>query len=346
MLTCSVTIVVPGGDIPWEVYDAAASFVRERCKAGCMCTERGDAFKHLHVQGVLKKRSSSSVKIKHELMAWLAEHVAGYADLHCSVCMKKAANKGLHTWEGLIGYARKCKGRQEYREMLHNVTPLELEEGEHLMRLHGSALKHRVALTQHNIMERAVTYREFELRARLKVSLAAIGYAMIASGQYYFDAGWAVPYMGQGMDSTRSEVVWLSACMPFNVTPAGVAAVLFKDGAVAASRLSFAGVPSAEVDRDDEVLLQLVDDARERGVTVGSLVDNRPAVRELAYERNTQIRRPWRPVQQTEPAAELQVMTDAAARELRAGEQLRWHGDLLHHDQHLSCDLDSDSDDA
>jgi hypothetical protein len=27
-----------------------------------MCTERGDAFKHLHVQGVLKKLSSSSVK--------------------------------------------------------------------------------------------------------------------------------------------------------------------------------------------------------------------------------------------------------------------------------------------
>ena len=64
VLTCSVTIVVPGGDIPWAVYNAAASFLRE-C---CMCTERGDAFKHLHVQGVLKKRSTSSVKIKHELV--------------------------------------------------------------------------------------------------------------------------------------------------------------------------------------------------------------------------------------------------------------------------------------
>jgi hypothetical protein len=59
-----------------------------------MCTERGDAFKHFHVQGVLKKRSSSSVKVKHELSAWLAEHVDNYADLHCSVCVKKAANRG------------------------------------------------------------------------------------------------------------------------------------------------------------------------------------------------------------------------------------------------------------
>ena len=340
--TCSVTIVVPHGDIPWALYDAACSFVREQCRAGCMSTERGDAFKHLHVQGVLKKRSTSSVKVKHELAAWLAEHVDGYADLHCSLCVKKATNKGLHTWEGLIGYTRKGKGREEYREFLHNITPLELEEGEHPMRLHGSALKHRVALTQHNILERAVAYREYELRGRLKVSLAAIVYAMIASAQYYFDAGWAVPYQGQGMDSTRAEVVWLSACMPLNVSLGGVAAVLFKEGAVTASRLSFAGVPVSEVERDDGVLQQLVEDARVRGVTVGSLVDARPAVRELLYERNTQVRRSWRGQQELDAAAQLQVFMDTAANELRTGEQLRWHVDLLHHDQPMHG-LDSDS---
>jgi hypothetical protein len=145
------------------------------------------------------------------------------------------------------------------------------------------------------------------------------------------------------MDSTRAEVVWLSACMPFNVTPGGVAAVLFKEGAVAASRLSFAGVPVSEVERDDGVLEQLVEDARARGVSVGSLVDARPAVRELLYERNTQVRRSWRGQQELDAAAQLQVLTDTAADELRAGEQLRWHGDLLHHDQPMHG-LDSDSD--
>jgi hypothetical protein len=294
-----------------------------------MCTERGDAFKHLHVQGVLKKRSTSSVKIKHELTAWLAMHVDNFAALKCSVCVKKASNKGLHTWEGLIGYACKGKGRREYREFLHHVSPLELEEGEQLMRQYGSALKHRVALTQHNILERAVTYREYELRGKLHVSMAAIVFAMVACGQFYFDAGWAVPSMGQGMDSTRAEVVWLSACKPFDITPGGVVAVLFRNGAeVSSARLSFAGVPSAEVDRDDAVLLSLVEQARERGVSVGSLVDSRPAVRDLLYERNTQLRTLWRPGPQTAVQA-LDAAVETVAAGLRAGEQLRWHGDVL-----------------
>ena len=342
MLTCSVTIVVPGGDIPWDVHAAAASFVREQCRAGCMCTERGDAFKHLHVQGVLKKRSTSSVKIKRELSTWLADHVDNYAALQCSVCVKKASNKGLHTWEGLVGYARKGKGRQEYREVLHNISPLDLEEGEYLMRLHGSALKHRVALTLHNIMERAVTYREFELRGRFVVSLSAIVYAMIGCGQYYFDAAWAVPTQGQGMDSTRAEVVWLSACRPFDVTPGGIQAVLFRDGRlVSMGSLSFAGVPSAEVDRDDALLVSFVAEARESGVSVGALVDSRPAVRELLYERNTQLRRPWRPVPEPDRAAQLDAVAQQTTAGLRRSQQMRWHADLLHHDQNMH---DSDVD--
>jgi hypothetical protein len=248
----------------------------------------------------------------------------------------------MHTWEGLFGYARKGKGRQEYREFLHNVSPLELEEGERLMRQHGSALKHRVALTQHNIFERAVTYRE---RGKLHVSMAAIVFAMIGCGQFYFDAGWAVPAMGQGMDSTRAEVVWLSACKPFDITPGGVVAVLFRNGAeVSSARLSFAGVPSAEVDRDDAVLLSLVEQAREKGVSVGSLVDSRPAVRDLLYERNTQLRQRWRPAPQPSPVQALHAAVGAAAAGLRAGEQLRWHGDVLLNRDQPVCDTDMDSD--
>jgi hypothetical protein len=329
VLTCSVTVVVTGEDVPLVIYDAAKSFVREKCKAGCMCTERGDALKHLHVQGVLKKRSSSSVKIKNELIAWLAEHVQNYAALNCSVCVKKAANKGLHTWEGLIGYARKNQGREEYREFLHNISPIEVAEGEVLMMQYGSALKHRVALTLHNILERAVTYREYELRGRFNVSLAAIVFAMIGSGQYYFDAGWAVPSLGRGMDSMRAEVVWLSACRPLAVTPAGVQAVLFSDGVVTAmGSLSNVGVSSAEVDRHDAVLFDIVQEARQRGVGVGAVVDSKPAVRELLYPRDTQLRRPYRPVPAASPAAQLDAAMRSNVHELQNGEQLRWHGDV------------------
>jgi hypothetical protein len=99
--------------------------------------------------------------------------------------------------------------------------------------------------------------------------------------------------------------------------------------------------------RDDQVLLNLVADAHERGVTVGTLVDSRPALRELLYVRNTQLRRPWRPLQQQQqqpdPLAAFEVVEDRIAQQLRAGEQLRWHADLLHHDQRMHS-LDSESD--
>jgi hypothetical protein len=345
-----VTIVMTGENIPLAVYDAAQLFVRDNCKAGCMCTERGDALKHLHVQGVLKKRSTSSVKIKHELIAWLAEHVQNYATLGCSVCVKKAANKGLHTWEGLIGYARKNQGREEYREFLHNISPLEVAEGEVLMRQYGSALKHRVALSLHNILERAVTYREYELRGRFNVSLAALVFAMVGSGQYYFDAGWAVPSQGRGMDSTRAEVVWLSACRPLAVTPAGVQAVLFSGGVVTAmGSLSYVGVSSAEVDRHDAVLFDIVQEARQRGVSVGAVVDSKPAVCELLYPRDTQLRRPFRPVPEVGPIAQLDAVVQGNLADLRRGEQLRWHGDVLlnrdqvMHDSDLASECESAS---
>ena len=39
-------------------------------------------------------------------------------------------------------------GRCGYRKLVHNFT---LEKGEHLMRMHGSALQHKVALMKRNI---------------------------------------------------------------------------------------------------------------------------------------------------------------------------------------------------
>jgi hypothetical protein len=161
--------------------------------AGSVSTERGGAFQQLHVQGVLKQRSTSSRKIKAVLLQYLQQHVQNFSELGVQMCCKQAANKGLHTWEGLVGYSRKYQGRDDYHNVLHNVSVFDIEEGEKLLRLHGSAIKHRVALTQHNIMERAAAFLEFELHGRFEVSLPAVVWAMLTSGQYFLDPTWAVP---------------------------------------------------------------------------------------------------------------------------------------------------------
>lgn len=177
-----------------QVFNCIVSYVRHHTHAGSVSTERGGAFQHLHVQGVFKQRSTSSKKIKSDLLQYLRAHVQNYNDLAVSLCCKQAANKGLHTWEGLVGYSRKYQGRDDYHNVLHNVTVFDIEEGEKLLRLHGSAMKHRVALTLHNLMERAAAFLEYELRGRFDVSLDALVWAMLVSGQYFLDPTWAVPY--------------------------------------------------------------------------------------------------------------------------------------------------------
>lgn len=193
VICVSLTAVRIGADIPMILFNSIAQYVRHHTLAGSVSTERGGAFQHLHVQGVFKQRSSSSRKIKNELVNYLKEHVDGYDGLNVSICCKASANKGLHTWEGLVGYSRKFQGRDDYHNVLHNVSVFDIEEGEKLLRLHGNAIKNRVALTQHNIMERATTFLEYELRGRFDVSLSATLWAMLRSGQYFLDPGWAVP---------------------------------------------------------------------------------------------------------------------------------------------------------
>lgn len=52
-ITISLTIVVPTEDINPQIFEAASEYLRDRCLAGSISTERGGAFKHLHIQGVL-----------------------------------------------------------------------------------------------------------------------------------------------------------------------------------------------------------------------------------------------------------------------------------------------------
>jgi hypothetical protein len=92
--------------------------------------------------------------------------------------------------------------------------------------------------------------------------------------------------------------------------------------------LSNVGVSSAEVDGHDAVLFDIVQEARQRGVGVGAVVDGKPAVRELLYPRDTQLRRPYRPVPAASPAAQLDAAMRSNVHELQNGEQLRWHGDV------------------
>jgi hypothetical protein len=262
------------------LYDTLSQYLTLHTKAGSVSTERGGAFKHLHIQGVFQRRGTSTQALKADLVRYLKQHVQGYDALHASVCCKQASNQGLHTFEGLVAYSRKYQGREGFRNTIHNVDAVQIAEGEQLLKQFGAALKHRIALTLHNIMERAATYHVFELRERLMPSFGGIVYAMVRSGQYYFDPEWVVPFKGQGMDGDRGSVAWRSCIAPASITPADVRLLLYR----VHERLSIgSAVPDAMP--DDAVLEQLVLDAEAQQKGVGELIDSRAALRPLLYTR-------------------------------------------------------------
>lgn len=279
-MTVSLTVVIPHQDIPLVLYDTLSNYLTLHTKAGSVSTERGGAFEHLHIQGVFQRRGTSTQKLKSELIKYLKAHVHNYEALHASVCLKQAANKGLHTFEGLVAYSRKYQGREGFRNTIHNVDAIQLAEGEQLLKQYGAALKHRIPLTLHNIMERAATYHVFELRERIMPSFACIVYAMVRSGQYYLDPEWVVPFKGQGMQGDRADVAWRSCIAPASITPADVRLLLY----TLHERLnSTAAVPDAMP--DDAVLEQLVLEAEAQQKGIGELIDSRPALRPLLYAR-------------------------------------------------------------
>lgn len=284
VLTVSLTLVIPNEDVPLALYDATAQYLQQHTKAGSISTERGGAFKHLHIQGVYKKRGTSTQALKKDLLQFLSSHVQNFAALNISCCLKKATNKGLHTFEGLVGYSLKYEGRDDFHNTLHNVSSIEIEEGRKLLLQYGAVLKHRIPLTLHNVMERAASYMEYELRGRFCVTLPCIVYAMIRSGQYYMDPEWAVPYKGQGMEASRSHVVWLSCIAPSSLSLQNISDVLYRAPDRYFTDLHNGAAGSLA---DDDVLVQLVQDAANQGRSIGALIDARPALRPLLYARST-----------------------------------------------------------
>lgn len=123
----------------------------------------------------------------------------------------------------------KYEGHDDYQNVMKEVGVLDIEEGRRLLREYGNALKNRIALNLHNLMERAATFSTYELREKLVCSLHMILWAMVRSGQYYADPGWVVPYQGKGMQPVRAHTAWRTCIAPGTVSPADIRGLFFEE---------------------------------------------------------------------------------------------------------------------
>ena len=268
--------------ISQQIFEASSSFLRERCVSGSISTERGGAFKHLHIQGVLTVQSTSSTKIKNTLRKWLTDHVQNWAELKAYICCKKASNKGLHTFQGLVAYSMKYEGHDDYQNVMKNVGVLDIEEGRRLLREYGNALKNRIGLNLHNLMERAATFSVFELREKLQCSLHMILWAMMRSGQYYADPAWVVSHQGKGMQPVRAHIAWRTCIAPGTITPADVWDLFFEQAG------RYFDPQSVEFEMSDDVVLrELVEEAEAQQKDISAIIDSRRNLRPLLFERGS-----------------------------------------------------------
>ncbi|KAL2610821.1 hypothetical protein R1flu_022513 [Riccia fluitans] len=104
----SLTIGIPGENVDENLFDLLVKWLAYRAEMAVLALERGDAFLQLHVQGMVRVKTSSTRILKREIkevIGWESNPPVGG-----SMCLKSLRDKGLHTIIGLIGYCPKDEG--------------------------------------------------------------------------------------------------------------------------------------------------------------------------------------------------------------------------------------------
>jgi hypothetical protein len=137
---------------------------------------------------------------------------------------------------------------------------------------------------------------------------------------------------GTGMAAERADVVWRSCIAPSSITRADTDVALFRlswDNRTLGAR----GLvpPGVRAGQQDDTLEQIVLEAQRTGSKVGEVVGTHPAFRALLFRRATDV------VLQRQPerGLRLQAEQQQQLQQLREGQQMRWHVDLLHREQQV-----------
>ncbi|KAL2633809.1 hypothetical protein R1flu_005288 [Riccia fluitans] len=116
----SLTIGIPGETVDENVFDLLVNWLEYRAEMAVLALERGDAFLQLHVQGMVRVKTSSTKILNREIkvvIGWESNAPVGG-----SVCLKPLHDRGLHTVIGLIGYCLKDEGAAHFKFYSKNVS--------------------------------------------------------------------------------------------------------------------------------------------------------------------------------------------------------------------------------
>ncbi|KAL2629371.1 hypothetical protein R1flu_014057 [Riccia fluitans] len=223
MLDVSLTIGIPGENVDEKLFDVLVNWLEQRAEIAVLALERGDAFLQLHLQGMLRAKSSSTTILK-----WEIKEVIGWQwnpPVGGSVCLKSLREKGLHTVSGLIGYCLKDEGAAHFRFYSKNITEEQKAEGRRMHSIYGaSEYKHKLELTPANILGRALQFRKYRVKNPVSITFRRCIAEMLRSGQYIPAFRWLT---SAKISRLRAERIWRACTTPQSVEVADIETIFF-----------------------------------------------------------------------------------------------------------------------
>ncbi|KAL2607409.1 hypothetical protein R1flu_025982 [Riccia fluitans] len=181
MFDVSLTIGIPGENVDEKLFDLLVKWLEYRAEMAVLALERGDAFLQLHLQGMMRVKTSSTRILKREIkevIGWESNPPVGG-----SVCLKSLREKGLHIVIGLIGYCLKDEGAAHFKFYSKNITEEQKAEGRRMHSIYGaSEYKHKLELTPANILGRALQFRKYRVKNPLSITFRRCIAEMLRSG--------------------------------------------------------------------------------------------------------------------------------------------------------------------
>ena len=189
--------------------------------------ERGEVESHLHFQGMVVVTTTSPTLFKNQLVRHL--YPSG-PPANLSISLKKLTNKGLHTQDGIIGYAMKDHQCDHYHEIVcHNVTDAMKQQGKMQYLLHGKICvsKNRIALNQNNIITKMQMYLKYQCANITSYSRDPLGLllCMMRSGHYSLEMQWIKDR--NGLSLHRLKTLWKCNLFPEEIEKKDLLAVMF-----------------------------------------------------------------------------------------------------------------------
>ncbi|KAL2609339.1 hypothetical protein R1flu_027912 [Riccia fluitans] len=189
MFDVSLTIGIPGKNVDENLFDLLVKWLEYRAEMAVLALERGDAFLQLHLQGMVRVKSSSTRILKREIkevIGWESNPPVGG-----SVCLKSLCEKGLRTVIGLIGYCLKDEGAAHFKFYSKNITEEQKAEGRRMHSIYrASEYKHKLELTPANILDRALQFQKYRVKNPLSITFKRCIAEMLRSGQYISAFRW------------------------------------------------------------------------------------------------------------------------------------------------------------